>query len=282
MQEEQKKCAAHISGANTFDTSLKMHAEQAQTIVEVAKAQNERNGHQRQEELEQATTLVQQHASEVWQLLLTAHREAEDNHNNFQKLHREVEERVIRYEERVQPRGASGSPSPGTVDTQSSQCATTQDLEIVQVNLGNKVLQVENDMVQYQETNQLAVDNTQGKQHHRDIDLKTSVEKVQTTLNQKVQKVEKRVETHQYSHLRKMNKAWQDAQEKLHHYESELLTTRQRNIQEKEHTKHTGPDDANRRIQIIKDELERANEVLQQVKDQLVTSSAENAAKFKC
>ena len=176
-------------------------------------------------------------------------------------------------------RGASGSPSPGTVDTQSLQCATTQHLETLQVHLGNEILQVENDMVQFQETNQLTVDNVKGKQRHRNVDLRASVEKVRTTLNQKVQRVEKTVETQQYSHLRKTARL--DAQEKLRHYESELLTTRERNIQEKKHTKHTAPDDANRGIQKIKDELDRANEVLEQLKDQFETSSAENAGEFQ-
>ena len=146
-----------------------MHAEQGQTIVEVAKAENERDGRQRQGELTQATKLVQQHASQVWQWLQTANKEAEDHRNNLQKLHREVEERVTRYEERVQQRGASRSPSPGTVDTQSSPCATQQDLETVQARLSNKILQVKQDMVQYQETNQRTVDDAQGKERHHDV-----------------------------------------------------------------------------------------------------------------
>ena len=106
MEEAQNECAAHISAAHTFETSLKMHAERAQTIVEVAKAENEHDGRQRQEELTQATKLVQQHASEVWQWLPIANKEAEGHRNSLQKLHREVEERVTRYEERVQQRGA--------------------------------------------------------------------------------------------------------------------------------------------------------------------------------
>ena len=82
MEEAQRECAAHISAAHTFETSLKMHAEQAQTIVEVAEAENERDGRQRPEELTQATKLVQHHASQVWQWLQTANREAEDHRNN--------------------------------------------------------------------------------------------------------------------------------------------------------------------------------------------------------
>ena len=254
-----------------------MHAEQAQTIVDVAKAENERDGRQRQEELTQATKLVQQHASQVWQWLQTANKEAEDHRNNLQKLHREVEERVTRYEEKVQQRGASGSPSPGTVDTQSSHCATQQDLETVQAHLSNKILQVKQDMLQYQETNQRAVDDAKGKQRHHDFDVKTAVEQVQTALNQKIQDMENSVEMHH----RKMNKEWQDTQEKLRHYESELLTTREKKIQEREHTKHATPDDAGRRIQSIKDELEQTNEVLERLKDQLETSSTENAGEIQ-
>ena len=202
MKEAQNECAAHISAAHTFGTSLKMLAEQAQTIVEVAKAENERDGRQRQEELTQATRLVQQHATQVWQWLQTAHKEAENHCNNLQELHREVEERVTRYAEKVRRRGASGSPSPGTVDTRCSQCATQQDLETVRAHLSHKILQVKQDMVQYQETNQRAVDDAQGKQRHRNVELKTKVERVRTTLNQKIQDMEKYVETHH----RKINK----------------------------------------------------------------------------
>ena len=277
MEEAQNECAAQISAAHTFETSLKMHAEQAQTIVEVAKAENECDGRQRQEELTQATKLLQQHAPQVWQCLQTANKEAEDHRNNLQKLHREVEERVTRYEERVQQRGASESPSPGIVDTQSSQCATQQDLETVQAHLSNEILQVMQGMVQYQETNQRAVDDARGKQRHHDVEVKTTVEKVQTTLNQNIQDMEKSVETHH----RKMNKEWRDTQEKLRHYESELLTTRQTKIQEREHTKHATPDDADRQIQSIKDELEQTNEVLKRLNDQLETSSAENAGEIQ-
>ena len=184
-----------------------------------------------------------------------------------------MEERVTRYEERVQQRGASGSPSPGTVDTQSSQCATQQDLETVQAHLSNKILQVKQHMLQYQETNQRAVDDAQGKQRHHDVEVKTAVEKVQTTLNQKIQDMEKSVEMHH----RKMNKEWQDTQEGLRHYESELLTTREKKIQDGEHRKHATPDDADQQIQSIKDKLEQTNEVLERLKDQL-----ENQFDRKC
>ena len=277
MEEAQNECAAHISAAHTFETSLKMHAEQAQIIVEVAEAENERDGRQRQEKLTHATKMVQQLASQVSQWLQTANKEAEDHRYNFQKLPREVEERVSRYEERVRQRGASGSPSPGTVDTQSSQCATQQDLETVQAHLSNKILQVKQDMLQYQETNQRAVDDAQGKQRHHDVEVKTAVEKVQTALNQKIQDMEDSGEMHH----RKMNKEWQDTQEKLRHYESELLTTREKKIQEREHTKHATPDDADGQIQSIKDELEQTNEVLERLKDQLETSLTENAGKIQ-
>ena len=42
--------------------------------------------------------------------------------------------------------------------------------------------------MQYHETNQRAVDDAQGKQRHHDADMKTTVEKVHTTLNQKFRK----------------------------------------------------------------------------------------------
>ena len=132
-------------------------------------------------------------------------------------------------------------------------------------------------MLQYQETNRRAVDDAQGKQRHHDVEVKTAVEKVQTTLNQKVQDMEKSVEMHH----RKMNKEWQDTQKKLRHYESELLTTREKKIQEIEHTKHATPDDADQQIQSIKDELEQTNEVLERLKDQLKSSSAENAGEIQ-
>ena len=73
MEEAQKESAAHVSAAHVFQTGLKMHAEHAQTIVEVAEAENERDGRQRQEKLIQANKLLQQHASQVWQWLQTAH-----------------------------------------------------------------------------------------------------------------------------------------------------------------------------------------------------------------
>ena len=277
MEEAQNQCATHISAAHTFETSLEMHAEQAKTIVEAAKAENERNGRQRQEKLTQARRLVQQHASQVWQWLQTANKEAEDHRNNLQKIHREVEERVTWYEEKVQQRGASGIPSPGTVDTQSSQCATQQYLETVHAHVRNKILQVKQDIGQDQETSQRAPDDVQGKQRHCNVELKTTVEKVQTTLNQKIQDMEKSVDTHH----RKMKKEWRDTQEKLRHYESELLTTRKKKIQEEEHSKHATPDDADQQIHSIKDELEHANEVLARLKDQLETSSAENAREIE-
>ena len=83
------------------------------------------------------------------------------------------------------------------------------------------------------------------------------------------------------THHRKMNKEWQDTQEKLRHYESELLTTREKKFQEREHTKHAAPDDADRQIQSIKDELEQTNEVLEGLKDQLEASSTENAGEIQ-
>ena len=145
------------------------------------------------------------------------------------------------------------------------------------VHLRNKILQVEKDMVQYQETNQRAVDDAQGKQRHRYVELTITVEKVQTTLNETIQEVEKSVGTQH----RKMNQEWRDAQEKLRHNESELFTTMEKKIQEREHTKHTAPDDADRQIQFIKDELERANEVLERLEDQFETSFAKNAGEIQ-
>ena len=104
------------------------------------------------------------------------------------------------------------------------------------------------------------------------------MEKMQTTLNQKIQDMEKSVETHH----RKMNKEWRDTQEKLRHYESELLTTRRRKVQEREHTKHATPDDADRQIQSLKDKLEQTTEVLERLKDQLETSSTKKCrGKFR-
>ena len=113
IEEAQKDCAAHISGADIFDTSFKMHADQAATIVEVAKAENERDSRHCQEHLEQATKLVQQQASQVWQWLQTAHKKGEDNRNNLQKLHPEVGEGVIRYEEEGAPKGSIRESKPG-------------------------------------------------------------------------------------------------------------------------------------------------------------------------
>ena len=52
-------------------------------------------------------------------------------------------------------------------------------------------------------------------------------------------------------------------------------------MQDREHTKRTAPDDADGQIQFIKDELERANEGLERLKDELETSSAENAEKIQ-
>ena len=127
----------------------------------------------------------------MWQWLHTAHNKARDHRNELQNLHQEVEERVTRYDEKVHQRFTPGRRSPGTVDTESSQCATQQDLETVQVQLSNKILQVEEDMVQYQEKNERAVDDVKRKPGHRDVELKTTVENVRTTENQKIKSCRK-------------------------------------------------------------------------------------------